>query len=235
MAHTFFAGLDPIGRTLRTNLAAASPETCHIIGVAGDTRVAGLDAPPQPVLYLTSYVAKAMLVVRTKTEPLQLASAIQHEVALADPQQPLSGIRSMDQVLAQSLTRRSFAAVLLVMFASLGLILAALGLYGVVSYSVARRTQEIGVRMALGAEPARIFRLILLQGLWVTGVGLAAGVIAAIGATRMMSSLLFGVGAADPLSFGAGCAMLLTVSVLACWIPAYRATRVDPLVALRYE
>ncbi len=235
LARNFLAGQDPIGRILLSNLALPQPEPCRIVGVAGDTRIAGLDAAPQPVIYFASYVARETLVVRTSTDPMAVAPDLQRAVAAADPEQPLSGVRSMEDVIWRSLSRRSFAVVLLVAFSGLGLILAALGLYGVVSYSVAQRTQEIGVRMAVGAEPRRVFRLILGQGLRVTAMGLIAGTIAAAGATRLMSGLLFGIGPADPVSFATGCLLLVLVSALACFVPAYRATRVDPLVALRYE
>lgn len=235
LARRFFGGQNPIGRNILVDITVVPPEACQIVGVAGDTRVAGLDAPNEPVLYFASYAAREMLVVRTTADPLTVAPAIQREIAAADPQQPLSEVRTMDDVISQSISRRSFAAVLLALFAGLGLILAALGLYGVVSYSVAQRTQEIGVRMALGAEPGGVFRLILSQGLRITGIGLAIGVAAAAGVTRWMSSLLFGLGATDPLSFAVGCVLLLVVAVVACYVPAHRAMKVDPLVALRYE
>jgi putative ABC transport system permease protein len=235
LARSFFGSQDPIGRSLLLDLAAARPEQFRIVGVVGDTLIAGLDVAPQPVIYFASYVSKEMLVVRTSTDPMVVAPLIQRQVAAADPEQPLSGIRTMDEALTTSLSRRGFAAVLLVTFAGLGLILAALGLYGVVSYSVAQRTHEIGVRMALGAEPRSVFQMILAQGMWVTGLGLIVGSIAAAGATRIMSSLLFGIGPSDPLSYVAGCVLLFAVTGLACFFPAYRATRVDPLVSLRYE
>jgi putative ABC transport system permease protein len=203
--------------------------------VVGDTRLASLDQPPQPVLYFAAYVDHETLVVRTANDPMAVAAAIQRQVALADPEQPLGNIQSMEQVVLQSISRRSFSAVLLVIFSAIGLVLAALGLYGIVSYSVAQRTQEIGVRMALGAEPSGVFRMIVLQGMMVTGIGLVAGVMAAAAATRLMSSFLYGIGAADPLSYGVGCGSLLVVSAAACFVPAYRATKIDPIRALRYE
>jgi putative ABC transport system permease protein len=235
LQRTFFAAEDPIGRSILTNVAVSPPESCRIVGVAGDTLVEGLDAPPVSMIYFAFQVAKQMLVVRTSTEPMAAASSIRREVEAADPDQPLTGIRTMDQVLSQSLSRRSFAAVLLVLFAAVGLILAALGLYGVMAYSVARRTSEIGVRMALGAQRGSVFGLILRQGLSVTAIGLAVGIVAGVLATRLMSNLLFGIGTADPFSFAVACATLLGVSIVACWIPAHRATRVEPVVALRYE
>jgi putative ABC transport system permease protein len=235
LARTFFGNQNPLGRVILTNVAVNPPESCQVIGVVGDTRAAGLDAPTLPTIYFAYRVPKEMLVVRTSTEPMSVAAEVRREVAATDPEQPLSGVRTMDEVVLHSLSRRSFAVVLLVLFASSGLILAALGLYGVMAYTVARRTPEIGVRMALGARRGTVFRLILLQGLAVTAIGLAAGVVLAVCVTHLMAALLFGVGAADPFSFVVACGLLLAVALLACWIPAYRATRVDPLVALRYE
>jgi putative ABC transport system permease protein len=235
LANTSFGSQDPIGRVILTGVWLTTPVPCQIVGVVGDTRLAGLDTPSQPMLYFAAYVTTDNLVVRTTTDPLAATQAIQRGVAAADPEQPLSNIQTMDEVLTRSLSRRSFSVVLLVMFSGVGLVLAALGLYGMVSYSATQRTHEIGVRMALGAQPGAVFLLVLLQGLSVTGIGLVVGVVAAAGATRLMSSLLFGIGAADPFSFGMGCLLLLAISGLACFIPAYRAARVDPLVALRYE
>lgn len=235
LARRFFGSQEPLGRNILMNVAAPAPDPCQIIGVVGDTRVAGLDAPAQPALYLASEAARETLVVRTATDPMAAARAIQKRVAQADPGQPLSNIRPMDEVLARSLSRRRFSATLLVLFSIVGLLLASVGLYGVVSYSVAQRTQEIGVRMALGARPGDIFKLIMSEGLLLTAIGLVCGTIAAAAATRLLAGLLFGIGSADPLSFGAGCLLLLAVSALACFIPARRATQVDPLVALRYE
>jgi len=235
LARTFLAGRDPLGRTILTNVAVNPPESCSIVGVVGDTRLASLDAPPQPVLYFAAYVGRETLIVRTRNDPMAAAPAIQREVALAGPEQPLGNIRTMDQVVSQSTSRQSFSAVLLVIFSTVGLLLAAVGMYGIVSYSVAQRTQEIGVRMALGAEPASIFRMVVWQGLVVTGIGLIAGVMIAAAASRLMASFLYGIGAADSFSYAAGCILLVVVSAVACLIPAYRATRIEPIEALRYE
>jgi putative ABC transport system permease protein len=235
LVRTYFNGQNPLGRTILTNVAAPAPEPCEIVGVVGDTRLASLDATPGPMLYFTSYVAKELLVVRTTIDPLAVAPSIQRELTAADPEQPLSGIQTMDEIVLQSISSRSFAGVLLVCFAGLGLILASLGLYGVLSYSVAQRTQEIGVRMALGADRSSVLRLIIARGLRVTAVGLVAGVIAAAGAARIMSSLVLGIGAGDILTFVVGCSILLVVATIACLIPARRATKIDPLTALRIE
>ena len=235
LERTFFGGRDAVGGSILTNVAAKKPEPCRVVGVVGDTRVAGLDAPHRPVLYFPSYVPKEMLVIRTTTDPISLAPSLRRVAVEIDPQQPLSGIQTMDEVLSQSLSRRSFTAVLLTLFSAIGLLLAALGLYGVTSYSVAQRTQEIGVRMALGAEPSQIFKLILWQGFRVTAAGLLGGAVAAFFCTRLMSGLLYGIGAADPASYAVACSALITVFITACFIPARRATRVDPLTALRHD
>jgi putative ABC transport system permease protein len=234
-ANAYLGGQDPIGREILTGVTLKTPEPCRIVGVVADTHLTALDAPPEPLLYFAAYVMTDNLVVRTATDPLAVAQAVQREVVGVDPEQPLSSIRTMGDVLSKSLSRRNLLVVLLVLFSGVGLVLASLGIYGVVSYSVTLRTQEIGVRMALGSRTGGVFWLILSQGLSVTGIGLAFGVVAAAGATRLMSSLLFGIGSGDLLSFGVGCLLILAVSALACFIPAYRATRVDPLVALRYE
>jgi predicted permease len=234
-AKTYFSGRDPLGGIILTGVTHPTPEPCEIVGVAGDTPAARLGAPPQPSLYFASYVTRDNLLVRTSVDPLAIAGAVQRAVGATDPQQPLSNLQSLKQVVSRSLSRQAFAVVLLTLFSALGLILAALGLYGVVSYSVTQRTQEIGVRVALGAHPSAIFRLVLVEGLIVTGAGLVLGSAVAGSTTRLMSSLLFGIAPTDLLSFGVASASLILVSVLACFFPAYRATRIDPLVALRYE
>jgi putative ABC transport system permease protein len=235
LVREYFGGRDPVGQTILSNVAAAKPEACQIVGVAGDVHMETLDLAPGPLLYFAAYVGRGMLVVRTTIDPMAVAAAIQREVSAADPEQPLSNIRPMDQVILRSISRRSFAAVLLAIFAALGTILAALGLYGLMSYSVAQRKQEIGLRMALGAEPAVVMRAVLIEGLRVAGAGLVVGVVAALAVTRLMSNLVYGIATADPLSFLLGCGLLLLTAALACFFPAYRATQVDPMVALRHE
>ena len=235
LQRAYFGARDPVGQTIVTNLAASPPEPCRIVGLVGDTRVAGLDSAPRPVLYFAAYAARETLVVHTAVDPLSVAPAIRRLVAELDPEQPLSNVRSMDTVLSQSLSRRSFVAILLAAFSALALALAALGLYGILSYSVTRRTNEIGLRMAIGAQPSAVFRWILLQGLRVALLGVGVGIIGAALSTTMMSGLLYGVGAADPVSYLLAAVVLLAVAMLACFVPAYRATRVDPLTAMRYD
>jgi putative ABC transport system permease protein len=152
-----------------------------------------------------------------------------------DPAQPVFDVKSIDQRLYDSMARRRFSMFLLTVFAVVALILAAIGIYGVMAYSVSHRTREIGIRVALGARPRDVLSLVIRQGIILTLTGALAGLIVALGLTRLMSSLLFGVGAMDPLTFVGVAALLITVALLACLIPARRATKVDPIVALRYE
>ncbi len=235
LANRYFPARDPLGQVILTGVAHTTPEPCQVIGVVGDAHLASLDAPVRPTVYFAAYVITDNLIVRTTVEPMSLSKAVQREVSAIDPDQPVSNVRTMSDVLSLSLSRRSFSVVLLAVFSCLGLFLASLGLYGVVSYSVTQRSQEIGIRMALGAQQSAVFQLILGQGLLITAIGLAIGGVTALAATRWMSRLLFGIAATDPLSYVVGCFVLLAVSTLACFFPAYRATRVDPLVALRYE
>jgi predicted permease len=235
LAARFLPHQNPLGRSILTAGPNGVTDPCQIIGVARDTRIASLAAPPQPAFYFAAYVDTDNLIVHTQGNPLSYADAVKRAVAETAPDQPVANLRTMDQVVSSSLSRLSFAVVLLSTFSIIGAVLAALGLYGVMAYSVSQRTQEIGVRMALGAPPRSIFVLFLWKGLLVTATGLAAGSLVAISATRLMESLLFGVAPTDPVSFALSALALVAVAALACFIPAYRATRVDPLTALRYE
>jgi ABC-type antimicrobial peptide transport system permease subunit len=173
--------------------------------------------------------------VRTSQEPTALTSAIQREFMAVDGQLPVAKFRTMEQVISQSTARSNFNMLLLTIFASTALLLAALGIYGLMSYSVEQRTQEIGIRVALGASAGDMLRMVVARGLLLAGIGLAVGLAAAFGLTRLLSSLLFGVKANDPLAFGAVVLTLAAVAWIAVYIPARRATRIDPLIALRYE
>jgi putative ABC transport system permease protein len=175
------------------------------------------------------------LLTRTETEPLGLASAVRGQVAVLNKDQSVFNIRTMEQIVAQSIATRRFSMLLLTVFAVAALALASLGIYGLMSYAVAQRTREISVRMALGAQMSDVLRLVIGQGMKPALIGVALGLVASIALTRTMKTLLFGVSATDPLTF-AGIAMLLTFfALLACYIPARRATKVDPLVGLRCE
>jgi putative ABC transport system permease protein len=174
-------------------------------------------------------------VVRTAGDPLEWSGVVQREILAVDRDQPVSDIRSMDQVLSQSAAQREFNTLLIVAFAGLAILLAAAGIYGVTSYSVEQRTQEIGIRMALGAERRETLRLVLGRSLLLTAAGLLIGLAGALALTRVLSALLFGVSATDPATFVTTACLVVVVSLLASYLPARRATRIDPVLALRRE
>jgi putative ABC transport system permease protein len=175
------------------------------------------------------------VVVRTAGDPLAAAATARREIARLDPDQPISDVRTMEARIDRSLKNQRFNMVLLAVFASCALTLAAIGIYGIVAYAVTERTHEIGVRVALGAQRQDIMRMVVRQGMTMTLIGTGAGLAAAFGVTRVMSTLLFGVSAADPITFAVIPLLLLAVAAWACYVPARRATRVDPIVALRCE
>jgi putative ABC transport system permease protein len=168
-------------------------------------------------------------------DPSRLQQAIRHAVRQIDKDQPLTDVRTLERIKNESMTSDRLESLLLGVFAAIAVLLSAIGIDGVISYSVAQRTHEIGIRAALGASTGSILGLILRGGMLMTGIGLVLGLAGALGLTQLMASLLFGVGARDPLTIAAVGAILGTVALLACYIPAYRATKVDPMVALRYE
>jgi putative ABC transport system permease protein len=175
------------------------------------------------------------ILVRTSNDPLALVSAARNELQQVDPELPMAAVATMDQLLADSLSRSRFTMLLLGIFAAVALVLASVGIYGLVAYSVTQRTQELGIRIALGAQRRDVLRLVLGQGTRLTLLGVALGVLAALAFSRLLVTLLFGVSATDPLTFAGVAALLAFVALVACFIPACRATRVDPIVALRYE
>jgi putative ABC transport system permease protein len=173
--------------------------------------------------------------VRTSVDPLTIAAAVKQEVLAVNRQQPIFNVRSLEQMMTDSISRQRFQMILVGIFAALALILAAIGLYGVISYSVSQRTGEIGIRMALGAQPRDVLKLIVGQGLILTVIGLALGLAGALALTRLMAGLLYGVSATDPLTFAAIALLLTSVALLASYIPARRAMKIDPLIALRHN
>ena len=199
-----------------------------------------MDAPAAPEMYLPQrqsyiYFAPRELVVRSAVEPRTLAAAVRAAVHAVDPDQPVANLQTMEDILSGNSSMRRAVMLLWSVFAALALLLAALGLYGVISYFVTQHTPEIGVRMALGARPRDVLRLVLRQGLRLVLGGVAAGFLGSLTLTKLMKSLIFGIGAIDPLTFALAPLLLGVVALAACWIPARRATRVDPLVALRRE
>jgi putative ABC transport system permease protein len=198
-----------------------------------------LVADPKPQMYLSyvqaGFFAPRHLVVSTAVEPLGMAAAVRKAVWEIDKDQPISNIKTMEEVLSNSIARQRFSMLLLGIFAAVALVLAAVGIYGVMSYSVAQRTHEIGIRMALGARRSDVLKLTVGEGLKLVLIGVVIGLVAAFLLTRVMSSLLFGVGATDPTTFVTISLVLISVALLASYIPARRATKIDPMVALRYE
>ena len=237
-AEKVFGGRDPVGRKLAYN--SFPGQTDLVIGVVGDVKIGGLDEALKPVIYYPFRRfpgAGTNLMVRTNGDPTALAAAVRNEARALEPEVALFNVREMEDVIGESPAAfmRRFPALLIGIFAGVALLLAAIGIYGVVSYSVSQQTHYIGVRMALGARGSDIVMMVLKQGLGIALIGVGVGVIAAIGLTRFLSSLLFEVQAGDVTTFAVVVLSLLAVALLACYIPARRAARVDPLVALRYE
>jgi predicted permease len=233
MAKKFWPGADPIGRQI-LNRDRHNP--LEIIGIVGDAKGAGLDAEAKPEMYtIPRGLWYAFLILRTNQEPSGMAATAREQVAAIDPGVPVYQIATMDQLLGNSVAPQRFNLFLLGLFASLALALAAVGVYGVLAFSVSRRTHEIGIRLALGAHQRDILRLIVRQGMTLVLAGIFLGIVGAIALTRLMASLLYGVSATDPTTFIAVPVLLVLVALAACYIPARRATRVDPMTALRHE
>ncbi|HEY8227373.1 MAG TPA: ABC transporter permease [Pyrinomonadaceae bacterium] len=239
MAKRFWPNEDPIGKRISTASSTGQQMQWQtIVGVVGNVRHLGLDTEPRPELYYhtnTSPPFGPVLVIRSKGDPKALISLARAKVRELDGDVPISNVNTMEQLVSQSIAQRRFGMFLLSSFAALALLLAAVGIYGVISYSVAQRTREIGVRMALGARTADVLRLILQKGLTLATVGLAIGLLGAFFVTRLMSRLLFQIAPTDGATFVLVSVGLIAVAFLACYLPARRATKVDPLVALRYE
>jgi putative ABC transport system permease protein len=237
LARAVFPGQDPIGRQL-TNFGPDNL-TLQIIGVVGNVRHVGLDTDPHSEIYQLLGQAQwpsMFVTIRSATsDATSVTSAARNVVWSVNKDVPLVNVRSMQDVIANSVQRRSFSMLLLTIFAAVAMLLAAIGLYGVMSYSVAQRTKEIGVRMALGARRPDVLVLIVKQGMALVLMGIAAGTLLSFGMTRLISGMLFGITAADPLTFAGVAVLLGTVAFLANYIPARRAAKVDPMVALRYE
>jgi predicted permease len=237
-ARRFFPGEDPVGK--RYVYGGPSPENkwITIVGVVADMRRTGFDRPVRPETFLPQFQNPAnalTIVARTSGDPASLAGALRDEVWAIDKDQSVFDIKTMRQTLSEMLSQRRFNTLLFGIFAAVALILAAVGIYGVMSYAVAERTHEIGLRMALGAQTSDVLNLIVRQGMRLAIIGLAAGLAASFALTRVMSTLLYGVSATDPLTFILIPVVLAGVALAACFVPARRAMRVDPMVALRYE
>ena len=240
LARRDFPGDNPIGKriNLGNNDAQGQPVWWEIVGVVSDVRTNELREEPTPEFYLSGLqdtFRNMFLVVRTSVEPTSIAASVRRATADVDKSAAVSDVRTMDRIVSETVTQPRFNLVLLGLFSGIALVLSAAGIYGVTAYSVTQRTHEFGIRMALGAQVGDVLRMIIKQGLLLILVGIGIGLLAAFALTRLLRTLLFGVSVTDPLTFVVISILLTLVALLACYIPARRATKVDPLVALRYE
>jgi putative ABC transport system permease protein len=239
MARRYWPGENPVGKRLCPGTPESPDDWFHIIGVVKDVRQFELTAEPKPQMYLSHHQVGFFepndLVVRTDIDPMSMAATVRNAVWETDKDQPVSNIRTMNDIASESVARQRFSMLLLGVFAGVALLLAAVGIYGVMSYSVAQRRNEIGIRMALGAQKSDVLRLTVGHGLKLVMIGVGCGLVGSYVLTRLMSSLLFGIGATDSRTFVMISVILVSVALLASYIPARRATKVDPLTALRYE
>ena len=239
LVRRFFPGGDPVGR--RVTFGSPDGENVRwltIVGVAADARRSGLDAGPRPELYAPHAQAPAAdmtLTLRTAGDPMMLAGSVRAALAELDPELPLARVATLDRLVGASVAERRFHMLLLAVFSALALILAAIGIYGVVTYLVSRRAREFGVRLALGAQRRDVLRMVLREGARITAAGAALGLLGALAMTRVLAALLYEISPTDAPTFAAVTAVLVTVALAACYIPARRATRIDPVVSLRAE
>ncbi len=235
-ARQYFPAGDAVGRRFRW---AQQPFT--IVGIVGDVKVSGLDAQTPATVYMSNFQtrggtsSRVAYVLRSALDPALLAAAVRRQIWAVDKDLPVYDVQPMRQIMAASVAQRRFAVMLLGAFAAIALLLAAVGLYGVLAYSVTQRTHEMGLRMALGAHPRDVVRMVIRQGVRMTLFGIGAGLVASFAFTRLLAKLLFGIGALDPLTLATVSLALLLVAVLATWLPARRAAAVDPMIALRIE
>jgi putative ABC transport system permease protein len=238
-AKRFFPNGDAIGKRIRLGKLTADFPWGTIVGIVGDVRGFALDEPPQPTMYWPVAQIRATpslaIVVRTQSDPASLAGPVRDAIAEIDRTQPIYDLQTLDQLVAKSLDQRRFTLTLMLLFGVIALVLSAIGIYGVMAFAVTQRTQEIGIRMALGANAIDVLKMVVGSGMFLAVIGVAVGLVGAFALTRLMASLLFGVSPTDLMTFALVTGGLLMVALLACYIPARRATKVDPLVALRYE
>jgi putative ABC transport system permease protein len=239
MARTYWPGENPIGRRFKRGVLHSDNPWYTVIGIVADMRQGGMDVPVRPEAYFTfeqaDFFAPDSLAVRTTGDPLTIMEEVRRQIWVVDRDEPVAAVMPLQEMVEQSVAPARLQTGLLGGFAGMALLLAALGIYAVLSFVVAQRTQEIGVRLALGAQPAHVLGTVMAQGLKLYFLGVAIGLAAALTLSRLMTHLLFGVSAADPLSYASVTILMAAVTVLACYVPARRAMRFDPIAALRYE
>jgi putative ABC transport system permease protein len=242
MARQFWPDEDALGKRFKLGPPDSSDPWWTIVGVVGDVKQMGLEVPTKAEMYFPYqqmpgffFFAPQTLVIRTAADPMSLATAVQREIWTVDPTQPVSDITTMERILESEVAQRRSGMTLLAAFATLALLLASLGIYGVLSYGLTLRTQEIGVRLALGAQPGDVWRMVVSEGLGLAFLGVGLGLAASLALTRFLASLLFNVSATDMRTFALVSLLLISVAFVASYLPARRATKVDPMVALRNE
>jgi putative ABC transport system permease protein len=240
LAQRYWPGEDPIGKRLQ--IAQEKTRWREVVGVVGNAKLSGLEAKVEPAIYLPlsqntwpHALRTSSLVVRTKADPQGVTAALRQELRAIDPTLPITQVRTMAEILDDSLAPRRFNLALLLIFAVVAGVLAVVGIYGVMSYGVAMRTNEIGIRLALGAQPSDILNLVMSEGVKLTSGGVLLGLLGAFALTRLMTGLLFGVSAVDPIVFTAIALLLAATALLAAYLPARRAARVNPVQALKYD
>ena len=237
LARRFWPGQNPIGQRLSfTAPGAEGHQWLTVVGLINDVRHVSLDADPQPEVYkplAQNALWTVNLVVKAKSRPDLLANSVRKEIQAVDSDQAIYEVKTMEEVGAESLQVRRFSLFIFSVFAAIALIMAAVGVYGVMAYSVAQRTQEIGLRMALGAQPPQVFKLVLAQGMRYVVAGLILGIALSLVLSRLLASLLYGVESSDPTTFGSVVALLALVALLANFLPARRASKVSPLTAMK--
>lgn len=237
-ARRHWPGEDAVGKRIRLGTDSTAP-VLAVVGVVGRVKMEGLSQDSKRVQGYFPFAqipnGGMTVIIKAAGEPNQLIAAVRQQVKSIDPDQPIYGIRTMDEIRAESVAPERLNLTLLSIFAGIALILAIVGIYGVMSYSVTQRTHEIGIRMAIGAQPRDVFRMVLRQGMMLALIGVVFGLIGAFGLTRLMATMLFGVEPTDPATFATIAALLTVVALVACYIPGRRATKVDPVVSLRYE
>jgi len=242
LARQYFPGVDPVGRRLKIGgperPIGPNNKWNTIVGVVGDINYSGLDAPPEAVVYYAFRQATTnnqYVVIRTSMNPRSLEPAVKAIVADLDKDLPIVNVRTMDELMTEAVAPPRFRTILVSLFALVGLLLAAIGIYGVMAYAVTERTHELGVRIALGADRGDVLRMVLGEAVWLAACGVTLGIAGALGATRLIQALLFGVTPTDAPTFAAIAMLLTATALVASYVPARRATRVDPIVALRYQ